>query len=221
MERVLEPELMTSENAAAYASAALGQANVEFCIELVATFPEIATAKPLRMLDVGCGPGDIGIWLAQRGAGLSITLLDASRDMLDFAEQRVADAGLGQRLTLCHAYVPDAVLEPESFDYLISNTFLHHVPEPRVFWPWARRMLKPGGAMFVRDLRRPNTAEEVDALVELHAGDADPIHKEDYRASLCAALTPREVKADLRAAELSGLEVTPLSDRYWLVRGRV
>jgi len=221
MERVLEPELMCSENAAAYANAALGPANVEFCIELVATFPEIATPKPLKLLDAGCGPGDIGIWLAQRGAGLSVTLLDASRDMLDFAARRVADAGLGERVDIRQAYVPDAVLEPASFDYVISNTFVHHVPEPRVFWPWARRLLKPDGGLFVRDLRRPSTPAERDALVELHAGDAEPLHKEDYRASLSAALTPAEVEADLNAAELSTLEVLPLLDRYWLVRGRI
>jgi 2-polyprenyl-3-methyl-5-hydroxy-6-metoxy-1,4-benzoquinol methylase len=140
--------------------------------------------------------------------------------MLDVAERRVAEAGLSDRFQIRLGRVPDVDLEPASFDLLISNTFLHHVPEPREFWAWAKRLVRPGGGFFVRDLRRPESSAQVDALVERYAGDAEPIHREDYRNSYFAALTPAEVAADVRATGLDMLEAGPLLDRYWLVHGR-
>ena len=69
-------------------------------------------------------------------------------------------------------------------------------------------------------MRRPDTPAEVDALLDLHAAGADPLHREDYRNSFFAALTPAEVEADLRAANLDDLELSLVADRYWLVSGR-
>lgn len=211
---------MDAAQAAAYANAGLDASNVEFGEQVLQAVPALTGDDVLQVLDVGAGPGDIGIWLAQRAPSIRVTLLDASADMLRFAEERVAAQGLQDRIEILCGRVPDLELEAGAYDVLISNTFLHHVPEPRAFWAWARPRVRAGGRFFVRDLRRPDDAAQVDALVARYAGDAAPIHREDYRNSYFAALTPEEVAADLEATGLSALSCGPWLDRYWVVAGQ-
>ena len=57
-----------------------------------------------------------------------------------------------------------------------------------------RRVLRPGGLLFVRDLLRPKTADEVEHLVATYAGDETPQQRQLFRQSLHAALTLDELR---------------------------
>ena len=75
-------------------------------------------------------------------------------------------------------------------------------------------MLRPGGALLIRDLFRPATAKRVEELVSRHAADATPAQRALFRDSLHAALTPEELR---RAADAAGLEQAQLvidTDRH-------
>src|SRR5205085_1469132 len=60
------------------------------------------------------------------------------------------------------------------FEAVLSNTIVHHIPDPAPALAEMARLVAPGGTLFVRDLARPATHAEVDALVVAYAGGESP-----------------------------------------------
>jgi 2-polyprenyl-3-methyl-5-hydroxy-6-metoxy-1,4-benzoquinol methylase len=73
-----------------------------------------------QCLDVGSGPGSLGIALAQ-ASDLSVTLLDSSSEALDIAEKNVLGAGLSGRISLLQGDVHDIPLPAGSMDLVVSR----------------------------------------------------------------------------------------------------
>ena len=68
---------------------------------------------------------------------------------------------------------------------------------------------------------RPDTLEEVGRCVRRDAGGEPDVLRRDFHHSLCAAYTPAEVRRQFQAAGLQDLEIQAVSDRHWVVRGRM
>jgi hypothetical protein len=98
---------------------------------------------------------------------------------------------------------------------------LHHLPKPAVFWEELRRLGRPGAAVLVMDLYRPDSEERAREIVEQNAAHEAPILKEDFFNSLCAAFTPFEIRDQLRAAGLQAFRCEMVSDRHWAAWGRL
>ncbi|MFY8149033.1 MAG: class I SAM-dependent methyltransferase [Prochlorococcaceae cyanobacterium] len=229
--RIPEPELMDdAEEAEAYAAAdfaATDQAMVERFLAL------FGAAGP-RIIDLGCGPGNIGFRLAQQCPTAAVLGIDGAGAMLAVAERRrIADPLLADRLALQRAVLPldAAALSalqalPERFappyHALVSNSLLHHLHDPQVLWRTLRQLGAPGAAVHIRDLRRPGSLAAIENLRARHLpADAPAVLARDYIASLHAAFTPAEVECQLRVAGLEALQVAPLDDRYLEVWGRL
>ena len=73
----------------------------------------------------------------------------------------------------------------------------------------------------IHDLRRPNSEEELQQLLERHAAKAPAVLKRDYEASLRAAFSAEEVKQQLLQAQLAQLQVVEGEDRYLTVWGQL
>ena len=219
MDRLPEPELMDeAEQARAYALADFEEPNARFVESFETLFPELREGS---VLDLGCGPGDIVLRLATRHPGLVVHGLDGSAAMLHFACERLHEApALGGRVQFVEGRLPGAMLPLERYDAVISNSLLHHLHEPAVFWQAVCEAARPGAAVLVMDLFRPGSEQDARALVERHAGAEPDVLKRDFLASLRAAFTPDEIRAQLGAAGLDGLEVRTVSDRHVLVAGR-
>src|SRR5690606_21895027 len=197
MERVLEPEVMDSaEEAAAYDAMDHAEVNRAFVDRL------IALGAGGRMLDLGTGPGHIPIMVVERLTGATVLAVDLAAHMLALAARRVAASPHGARVELLRGDAKALDLPDASFDAVFSNTILHHLADPRPLLREARRVLRPGGVLFIRDLFRPDSEARVEELVALHASAADPAGRELFRASLRAALTPDELR---RLADDAGL----------------
>ena len=114
-----------------------------------------------------------------------------------------------------------ALTVPErSCDVVISNSLVHHLPDPIPFWQEVRRIIKPDGTILVRDLARPQSEEQAWKIVERESGSETQLLKDLFFYSLCAAYTVDEIKEQLRTAELNNLVVTMSSDRHWEAAGR-
>ena len=215
MQRLPEPELMIdATQCQAYASANFAASNQMF----VETVCGLIPATAVTVLDVGCGPGDVMIRLAGQCPSLKITAVDGSLEMIQLAAKAVENCGLSKTIRTLQGYVPGLALPPEHFDVVLSKDFLHHLPDPLVFWHEVRRLTKPGGLICVMDLRRPDTAAAAQAIVDAVAGQEAEILRVDFYNSLLAAFTPAEVQEQLMSAGLA-LDVTILSDRHMLIQG--
>ena len=122
------------------------------------------------------------------------------------------------RIELMQGYVPGVALKARSFDAVLSKDLLHHVPDPSVLWKEIARLGRPGAVVYVMDLVRPPTPEEAHRIVHRVAAREDPILREDFYNSLCAAFTVDELREQVAAAGLD-LEVRQASDRHALISG--
>jgi cyclopropane fatty-acyl-phospholipid synthase-like methyltransferase len=218
MERQLEPELMDDpEQVVAYARANFESENQGFVDRFGEYFPDF---EGEHIVDLGCGPGDIPLRFARAYPGCRVTGVDASRPMLDVAERAVVAAGLSERIEL-HCERIESFGPTEQADAIISNSLLHHLPHPLQFWHVLRRLVKPGGAVLVMDLLRPESPEEAQAIVETYAANEAPILKRDFYHSLLASFTEDEVAAQLTQMNLTRLLIDVVDDRHWIVGGRV
>jgi len=211
-----EPELMDSPaQVQAYAAADFTESNRMFVDRLVA---DLTGRPPGRLIDLGCGPGDILIRLAKALPDWELTGLDAGENMLAEARRAVAAAGLENRIRLHHARLPDTGLVAASFDCVASNSLLHHLPEPDILWRAVRELAAPGARVQVMDLDRPTSMAHCEALLERHAAGEPEVLREDFRNSLIAAWRAGEVRDQLVRAGLA-LDCQRVSDRHWLVAG--
>ncbi len=216
MKRVLEPELMDdAAQALAYSKADFAKENQGFVDRFRDYFPDWSGG---HVIDLGCGPGDIPIRFLRAYPDARVTAVDASRPMLDLAAAAVAAAGLSARITLCCERFQSLAL-PEQADALLSNSLLHHVPNPFQFWFRLKQLAKPRACVLVMDLLRPDSSEDAQALVEQYAATEDPILKRDFYNSLLAAFTEVDVAAQLAEMNLSRLLIDVPDDRHWVVGG--
>jgi 2-polyprenyl-3-methyl-5-hydroxy-6-metoxy-1,4-benzoquinol methylase len=223
MDRIPEPELMADpEQVTAYAAADFGSSDQDFTDRVLGLLPDPAC----RVVDLGCGPGNISFRIAAARPAASVLGIDGAEAMVALAEQqRLAAAGAPQRLRFLRCDLADPALgRPPlagGFGAVVSNSVLHHLHDPAVFWRAVRSLAAPGAVVVVRDLRRPDSPAAVEALVARHAADAPDILRRDYRASLLAAFRLEEVQQQLQDAGLAGWQVVPLEDRYLEVWGRI
>lgn len=82
-------------------------------------------------LDVGCGPGELAIRLAERGAA-SVLGIDVAAEMVNVARQRAADRGVGDR---CRFVQADFLRHPvdETFDFTFALGVFDYVGDPPAF----------------------------------------------------------------------------------------
>ncbi|MEX0702881.1 MAG: class I SAM-dependent methyltransferase [Planctomycetales bacterium] len=233
--RILEPEVMdTAEEARDYDAmdhAAVNRAFAADFLSLLQGSPLAArlagAGDPLRILDVGTGTALIPIEICRTfrldGATLPvrITAIDLAGEMLKLAERNVRDAGLADRVQLEPADAKRLPYGDGSFDAVISNSIVHHIPEPVDVLREMRRVLRPGGVSLVRDLLRPPDAVTLERLVSTHAGGETAHAQQMFRDSLHAALTIDEVRRLLEDVGFPPEWVRRTTDRHWTAAGVV
>lgn len=230
--RTLEPEVMdTPEEARDYDAMDHAQVNRVFVDDFLAAWGAgyddahavgvaAKRGEVIRILDVGTGTALIPIELGRRGFPCHITAIDLAEEMLALARRNVAAAGLEQVIALELVDAKGLPYADGTFGAVISNSIVHHIPEPRGTLAEMVRVLKRGGLLFVRDLLRPESAADVERIVQAYAGNENAHQQQLFRQSLHAALTVDELRGLLRDLSLPPEWVRPTSDRHWTVCGR-
>ncbi|MBI3805965.1 MAG: class I SAM-dependent methyltransferase [Nitrospirae bacterium] len=216
MDRILEPELMDDpEQALVYARADFEKENQGFVDRFREYFPEFTEG---HIIDLGCGPGDIPVRFARALPSCRITAVDASEPMIRLAEETVHRAGLFDRITFrCERF--QDLAGANIADAAISNSLLHHVPNPLQFWHKLRLVVKPGSPVLVMDLLRPESPKEAQAIVERYADGEPEMLRRDFYNSLLASFTEDEIGAQLAQMNLTRLLIDVIDDRHWVVSG--
>ena len=222
--RTLEPEVMdTAEEAADYDAMDHSEVNRRFVDDWGAACRAagIDPQEPQDMLDVGTGTALIPIEFCQRYPHLRISAIDLAAYMLHLAAANVERAGFSQRIELRLVDAKRIPLANGEFATVVSNSIIHHIPQPLEALAEMLRMLEPGGLLFVRDLMRPRTEAELEALVMTYTPGATPRMRQLFRQSLHAALTVDEVAEMLDPLGLDRDWVRATSDRHWTICGVV
>lgn len=209
--RVLEPEVMDSASEALdYDQMDHTHVNQLFVADLLQLQTDMR-----KVLDVGTGTAQIPIELCRRQATVDVTAIDMAQQMLCVAEQNLANAGLRKRIRLQRCDAKKMPFAAASFDAVMSNSIVHHIPEPLAVLTEMVRVVQPGGLLFVRDLLRPSDDGTLRQLVQTYAGDANPHQQKMFGDSLHAALTLDEVRQLVSRLGLNPASVTRTSDRHW------
>ncbi len=105
-----------------------------------------------RLLDVGCGGGQVALLLAARRPALSITGLDLSPEQIARARRRAA--GQGERIEFVVGSALELPFADASFDVVLSVASIKHWPDPARGLAECVRVLAPGGALLVIEADR-------------------------------------------------------------------
>lgn len=222
MKRILEPtELMSDEaQARAYAEADFSEPDSRFIQLFAERFPDYDGSG--AVLDLGCGPGNITFRFADQYPKAKLHGLDGSAAMLTYARRRLdrLDNAAQARFKFIEGYVPGVALPAETYDVILSNSLLHHLPDPQALWITVKLAARPGTIILIGDLYRPASQTAARQLVDTHAAIEHEVLQTDFYNSLCAAFTPAEIENQLRAADLTQLHIETVSDRHMLIYGR-
>jgi ubiquinone/menaquinone biosynthesis C-methylase UbiE len=221
LSRVLEPEVMdTEEEASDYDSMDHSEVNAAFCEDFLATSPDVSS-----VLDLGTGTARIPIELCTRNRDAKVVAADLAERMLEVARKNVAAAALDGRITLQKIDAKRTHFADAAFSSVVSNSIIHHIPEPKTAIAEMWRLLRAGGTLFVRDLARPDSDAAVNELVARYEGaPADASERAAVAFARQRTLLDASLRAALTVAELSALthdcgipagSVRMTSDRHW------
>jgi SAM-dependent methyltransferase len=116
-----------------------------------------------EVLEVGCGPGLLWTSIATLLPHLRLTLTDLSEGMLD-AARSVVDAIESIELVATRACdAQDLPFPDSSFDVLVANHMLYHVPEPARAAAEFARVLRPDGVL----LAATNGPNHLDVIADI------------------------------------------------------
>ena len=135
-----------------------------------------------RILDLGCGNGQLARALAERGHYGAYLGLDFSLPLLSDAKKQVNGFMVNFQLADLTASDWDSDLRPSTFDLIFAFAFLHHIPGVdlrRSILQKARSLLAPGGR-FVHSEWQFLNSDKLQARIQpwerigLSAADVDP-----------------------------------------------
>ncbi|MBT4863686.1 MAG: class I SAM-dependent methyltransferase [Planctomycetaceae bacterium] len=224
--RTLEPEVMdTSQEAIDYDAMDHREVNRAFVDDLLAAAARTEGGVRFydkgnpHVLDVGTGTAQIPIELCRRSAICHVTGVDLAGEMLKLGRQNIERAGLMSRVQVERADAKDLKCADGTYDVVMSNSIVHHIPKPLKVLAQMVRLLRPGGLLFVRDLLRPPDAETVEHFVQNYAGEENPHQQKMFRDSLHAALTLEEIRGLLSELNVPPIWAKQTSDRHWTISG--
>jgi ubiquinone/menaquinone biosynthesis C-methylase UbiE len=209
--RVLETELMdTRDEAWDYDTMDHSEVNRVFVVDFLAAGPGAGL-----ILDLGTGTAQIPIELCRRADDCHVLAVDAAVQMLELARYNIEIAGLIERIQLGHVDAKRLPYPDGSFAAVMSNSLIHHLPDPAPAVADAVRVTAPQGLLFFRDLLRPDDDLNVQHLVATYAGQASAHQRQMFDDSLRAALRLEEVRDLVVQLGFSPETVQATSDRHW------
>jgi len=161
-------------------------------------FQAVAEARPSRVLDVGCGPGEFAERVG-RELGAEVVAIDLSPRMVELGRERGVDARTRD--------VQELPFESESFDCVVAAWMLHHVPAVDRALSELARVLEVGGRLVAVANHRDHLAE-VRRLVGVERPDGGGFPAEDAPSMLrqhFAAVEVRDAGGVIRFPDIDSL----------------
>jgi ubiquinone/menaquinone biosynthesis C-methylase UbiE len=209
--RVLEPEVMDSaEEARDYDQMDHSKVNQVFVVDFLACWNGQGP-----VLDVGTGTAQIPIELCHHSPKAQVVAIDLAEHMLEVGRENVRRAGFTDRIRLERQDAKHLPYPARTFAAVISNSIVHHIPEPASVLAEMVRVARPGATLVVRDLLRPPSDTAVRHLVATYAGESNAHQQKMFDDSLRAALSLEEIRTLVANLDFEPTTVQQTTDRHW------
>ncbi len=148
--RVPEPETMSRAEDHVFASVAKERYGLWF-LPLADHIAAVSGLRDGMILDMACGPGLLTRALAERLPQAHIVAADWSRTALKIAQKNITKKARVEwkRVDVAHQPFADA-----AFDLVTCRDSFHHFPDALAALKEMYRVLRPGGILYIQDLRR-------------------------------------------------------------------
>ena len=156
-------------------------------------------------LEVGTGPGYLGLEWLKSTEETTLTGLDISADMIAVAQRNAREYGSQDRVTYVESRAQRMPFDDDHFDAVFTNGSLHEWEDPVQVMNEIARVLKPGGRYFVSDLRR-----DMNSLLRwlMHMNCKPKQMRPGLTTSINAAYTPAEFRGIVNVSHLPDPVVT-------------
>jgi ubiquinone/menaquinone biosynthesis C-methylase UbiE len=145
--------------------------------------------------------------------------MDASASLVDRARETAKAWGLGERAFFQVGDARKMKLKTAYFDIVISDLTLHVFDDPVSVLREMNRVLKPRGALLIRELQRPNRVQmqrKIQAYSSLYGGRL----RSHVETALRAAFTRSELENLLRASGLERTHISEADEHHLLIERR-
>lgn len=115
------------------------------------------------VLETGCGPGHLWVNVAPLLPRLRLTLTDLSEGMLQAARAAVEPVASLELVATPACDAQDLPFPDDSFDVVVANHMLYHVPQPERAVAEFARVLRPDGVL----MAATNGPNHLDAITEI------------------------------------------------------
>lgn len=149
----------------------------EWLPELPDLHRRLEAGKPLKVLDLGCGEGWAGIYLAEAYPAVTVDGLDLDEASIARARKHAADRGVGDRVRFELRDIGDPSISGP-YDLAMCCEVIHDLPDPVSALATMRRVTADGGEALVIDER----------VAESFEPSGDPIERLMYAISILHCL---------------------------------
>ena len=153
------------------------------------------------ILEVGPGPGLVGLEIAKKLPGSKLTGYEISQAMIKVAEINAAEYGINAKYV--HGNAMKMPFEDSSFDSVISNASMHEWEDPVLIFNEIYRVLRSGGHYCITDLRRDVGPVEWKYVYKSTPENMRP----SLEASLNASYTNDEILEILNKSDLKNAAI--------------
>lgn len=159
-------------------------------------------------LEIGPGPGYLGLEWLKKTEGTTLIGLEISPNMITIAERNAREYRLEDRVKYVTCDAQDMPFDENTFDGVFTNGSLHEWSQPKKIFDEVYRVLKPGAKYCISDLRR-----DMNPLIKwfMYLVTKPRVIRPGLISSIKAAYTAEEIQSILGESNLGGGEVKKVS----------
>lgn len=160
-----------------------------------------AALRDLTVLDIGCGGGILCEAMARSGA--KVTGIDAECDAIQTAQEHAKNS----ELIIEYFCSPVETYQSQCFDVITCMEMLEHVEHPEMVLEHCKRLLKPGGFLFLSTISRTIKAYASAIIAAEYVLNLLPRQTHDY----AKFIKPSELLAMARSFDFNLIEMKGMS----------
>lgn len=162
--------MSVNENAVAYWGTHAAEYN-QFIVRVVPRYEEqlalllaYAPQQASRVLELGCGSGNVSLRIVERWPGAQFTFVDGAPEMLARTRARLHEVhpAVTGRTRFIRQQFEALTLDPETIDVVVASLSLHHVADVSAVYDRVAPLLVSGGRLVMLDGVRGATDREHD-----------------------------------------------------------